>query len=429
MTVKNPRSRPKRNARDRRPLSSPLAIADLNDPSAGRSRIIESHRIRLSEIHQPETAEEVDVVERLAKAQAKLDEAQAAWDERLCWQKEHNDELYDRGQLERFRADLKAWRNDPHAMRMVFGETWHSATFLRDIWCVAGLCLKTENGQPFDIVKDIVLTQNTDWRVDRIDPFRGRVMGWYLALQTDAETALYRWVAESRAGRTDTGDFETDMKRARAFLAAAPKPDDAMRLFHDLVHRMSGEWADSAKRLTEAAAVERARYAQTPPPHALGGAEDVRETRRMRRELNKAEIRFDKLERRLFGLLKQRRQTRPVHAGNRSKVVQPAAVIALESVAKRQSNGGERLRACSVETSPESPPADTNHETEMTHHDAASTTGDELIAAESPDPNSEPAGPVRPVRRPNPKSIAKAWRAKHAGDRAKSKHRSSRSAR
>lgn len=217
------------------------------------------------------------------------------------------------------------------------------------------------------------------------------------------------------------------MKRARAFLAAAPQSDEAMRLFHDLVDQLSRTWVDNAKRLFEADAIERARFALTPPPHALGNDEDVRETRRIQRELNKAEIRFEKLELRLLGLLKQRRQPRLVQAGNRSKATIPPSVIALESVTMPPSMGAERLRACSVEASPEMPSAVTNQEDSSANHADVSAPGDESIAAESKDANSEAAGPIRPVRRPDPTSIAKAWRAKHACDRAKSKHRSSQS--
>jgi len=361
----------------------------------------------------------MQLVEQLAIAQSNRDEAQAAWDERVHWQMDHAADLHDRGQFERFRADSKAWRSDPHAMRMLFGRTWHSASFLRDLWFAAGMALKSDLGLSFSQVKDLILSQFCDWRVDRIDPWRGRIMSWILALQPDAANFTKRWVAESRAGRDDVGDIESDMTRAQAILATAPAPVDAKRNLLELAAKETKSWSEQAEQLLEATLVERNRYAEIPPPHALGGADDVRETRRIRRELTQAESRFEKLERRLWSILQMRRKAKPARCGTMPSASETESPLSPESFEagptvlpgkRMQREVHESLRACALETAPR-----------------AAEIRNETPDAKAPETDLEPTGTDRPVRRPDPKSVAKRWRAKRGQERFRARNGSSRS--
>ncbi len=384
-----------------------------------RPRTVRIHQERFLRILGPESVEEMQLVERLAIAQSNLDEAQAAWDERVRWQMDHAAELHDRGQLERFRADSKAWRSDPHAMRMLFGRTWHSASFLRDLWFAAGMALKSDLGLSISLVKDLILSQCGDWRVDRIDPWRGRIMSWILALQPDAANFTKRWVAESRAGRDDVADVESDMTRAKAILATAPAPVYAKRNLLELAEKETKSWSEQADQLLEASLLERNRYAEIPSPHALGGADDVRETRRIRRVLTLAESRFEKLERRLWSILQMRRKAKPARCGTTPSACEPESPMSPESFeagptelpGKRiQWDVHDSLRACALETAPR-----------------AAEIRNATPGAEATETDLEPAGRNRAVRRPDPKSVAKRWRTKHGQERSRPKNGSCRS--
>ncbi len=188
---------------------------------------IKAIRRELFEIHVPATLEESHLVERLAIAQADLFDARTAWEDRLLWQKSNAPELFDRSQRHRFETDLKAWNASPHGMSQVFGQTWHSAVFLNDLWHGVLEGLETNFGLHFEQVRNMILALGGDWRVDRIDAVRGRVMCWFLALAPEAESLIRQWICASRARRTGLAAPELDKLRADRFLAAAPPAEIA----------------------------------------------------------------------------------------------------------------------------------------------------------------------------------------------------------
>lgn len=369
------------------PNTSASKFASSAEIDPGHVHRIDVIRVELSGIYLPQSREEIRLVERLAIAQCDLEEARRASEERLRWQKAHAGELYERGQLERFRADWKAWRNDSHSMRIVFGLTFHSATFLRDLWNRVEITVESTVGLTFEQIKNVILSQSGDWRVDRIDALRGRLMTWFLALQPDAARVIDRWVAESRAGRSDIGEIEEDLNRAQLFLAAAPPAEEAKRNLKELASKEYQAWTARADRQLEAFVKEQARYSEVTPPHPLGDASDVRETRRIQRALVAAENRFDKLERRLLALRKTRSRLN-----------------------SKQCSDADSLRPCAIEPALDSKQFDVNrNEMIETQNEPAPR----IEATVAHDAETESDAPQLLARRPNPKQLAKAWRSKH----------------
>lgn len=344
-------------------------------------------REELAGVYLPQSPEETRLVECLAVAQVNLEEARHALEERLRWQKANIGELYDRGHIERFRADLKAWRIDPHSMRIVFGQTYHSASFLSDLWNTVEVGLDSPVGLTFEQIKNVILSQCGDWRVDRLDVLRGRLMSWFLAIRPDAEKVIERWVSESRAGRTDIGGIEEDFNRARVFLAAAPPAEDSRKNLKELAAKEYQAWSARAQRQFEAYLRERARFMEVTPPHPLGDASDVRETRRIQRALATAENRFDKLERRLLKLLENRNR--------RNSSPWPDS---------------ETLRPCAIETTVNAKRLG-DVENEMTS--PRNEPDSRMEESVPPGSDTESDAPNLSARRPDPKKLAKAWRSKH----------------
>ncbi len=350
----------------------------------GRARIPND---RISEIQEPQTAEEMHLVESLAIAKAKLDAAESAWNERLHWQKSHAAELFDRTQLQRFQADLKLLRTDPWGMQTVFGKTWHSATFLCDLWRSVLHALDSKVGLTFDQIKYVIHAIGGDWRVDRLDSLRGHIMCSFLALHPNAESFLDHWVAASRARRPDRGaiDIELDRLRARAFLDAAPSAEKARESLRAIAEKESQIWADHSQRLRKAYVEERSRCAEITPQSPLGDASEVRETRRLRRNLTTAERHFETLERRLRRLLASRTRSKP-----------------------------RQTAASSIENKTVATPHSLSTQSNEIEEDTPRLRNG---SAESSEPSSIKDQPNRPAKRPDPKHLAKAWRAKQGRGR------------
>jgi hypothetical protein len=350
-------------------------------------------RHELTEIHAPESAEERQLVDRLAIAQARLYDAQAAWDERMHWQRSHAAELFDRSLVERFHADLKAWRSSPFAMSIVFGHTSLSATYLRDLWSGVRSSIESDIAVTYDQVKDMIMAFGCDWRADRVDVARGRIMGCYLALQTDPDAAIERWVDDSRAGRTHLADIDDDSNRAHHFLNDAPSLDEARVFLEKLSADEARKWTALAEKMQEAARQERARVIETPPAHPLGDANDVRETRLIRRYLTAAENQADKLERRLLALRKARttRDSQRTKSNGRS------------NSDRLGDQNSQSMSVCSTRP---------DQSAESTQVDSESNDTSQLRNEPSPGSSAVPAAQAveRPLRRPDPKKVAKSWR-------------------
>jgi len=372
--------------------------------------------------------DETQLVERLAQARAALHEATTAWHERIRWLKANSEELFERRQRDIFQADLKAWRDDPFANHALFGQTALAAAWLKDFWESVAAGISSRIGITFNQAKDIVTAAGGDWRADRIDAVRGKIMGFFLALSPRPEADLKRWVAESlkvtgrRAGRArkatgspdpaqtnafettiDASHFETVMTRARHFLKTAPKPEQCLAGLRAIVADELRVWVGKVERLLKLKHDERARCREGAAFQELGCAADIRETRRLRRELARAERRVDQIERRLAAL---RRQSVPKPTRQKMKV------------ASAQMSGSPQMQSqlshpsCGLSKSMSSPARSETIESAILQSaeaslPIASTDTDGSASLEKCELRS------RSGRRPDPAKLAKSWREKH----------------
>lgn len=384
-----------RPARCARPDAQRQGLAARRYVSEELARRVLEFRQELGEIHRPESIEELQLVERFAIAQARVEECESAWDERLRWQHTHALELFDRGESQRFETDLVAWRASPHRMMAVFGQTWHSAIYLRDLWKCIVDAIEYEIAISYLQVKDLILALGSDWRVDRIDFARGRIMSAFLALEADPGETVLHWVNDSRKGRDDLATFDDDLERGHNFSNAAPSQEKARSFLKALAEEQHELATDLVKTTHSVYMRDRDRCAEVTTGHPLGDASDIRETLRIRRCLTTAQNRADKIERRLLALKKQRasrdiRTPKPTRQSDCEKLLQAresqapsfcttTAPVHSESLQVFQSKEGASLSRTGA------------HESELPS---------ELLSAD------------RPVRRPDPISVAKSWRRK-----------------
>ena len=370
--------------------------------------------------------QETQLVESLALARAGLRAAAEAWNERLRWLRAHAEELFERRQRDIFRADMKAWRADPFASNGIFGTTALSAAWLKDFWAGVFAGLTSPLGITYEQAKDIVTTAGGDWRADRIDAVRGCLMGYFLAISPRPEAALRHWVADSlglfesrrtngrkRTRSTESGqpkgfetsedatEFETVLARARHFLTTAPKPEKARAGLYVIAADEMKVWPARAERLKTLHEMELDRCAEGAACEELGSAADLRETRRIRRELARAERRVEQIERRLAALRRKsvskpaRRQPKVVSTVNFARS-QPSDAVPNSEISSGENTCEPAAAECRSQES-----------IEMQAVEAASK-----IAMTDP---GRPAGQVpvsvKPVRRPDPRNVVKAWRA------------------
>lgn len=352
------------------------------------------------ETPRPSILNELQLASAIVIARANREAAAAAWNERRRWQQANATELFERHRLQQFRIDLKAWRADPFGMRLVFGSTWHSAAFLSDLWQSVLQAIDSNVGLSYDQIKQVILATGGDWRVDRLDALHGRPMCWFLALHPDAASFLKHWVCDSRARRPGRAaiDIDLDRLRARAFLEAAPAAANARENLRRMAAKEAEIWIARAESLRQAHEQERARCAEVTPPHALGDLSDVRETRRLQRELTTAEARLERLERRMLALCKPARPKAPA-------ATTPLATTRLENARPTTAT-----------------PAETQ-QSEITQVMDSQCVVPPLRngSAGVREVNEGQAQSRRPARRPDAKLLATAWRAKQKGQGTKSK--------
>jgi len=161
-------------------------------------------------------------------------------------------------------------------------------------------------------------------------------------------------------------------------------------------------WPGKAERLKAIDRIERTRCAEAETSQDLGSAADIRETRRLRRELARAERHVEQLERRLATL---RRKAIPKPA---RKPVKVASAFPAQPV---------RMQAADTA---DFEPTSSEPAIEIAAGRSGAIESGELpsfdsISANAVSDPAQPAGntPLRDKngRRPDPRKVAKAWRA------------------
>ncbi len=392
--------------------------------SSGQSARIQAILEELNRIHLPETPEETQLVERLAIAMAKQYETEAAYDERLRWQRANAAELFERLHHERFTEDLIAWRDNPTRMIETFGKTWHSAMFLKEMWHAVLDAISNGLGVTYDQGKDMATALGGDWRADRIDIHRGYIFSLILANDANPAALAKRWVNDSRAGRKDTGPLEDDMDRAQWFLATAPDPATARGELGSLAERHFQVWKSESERLRELHFAELARCIEVAPGQPIGNSDDIRSTRLCQRDVTRAENQANKLERRLIALKKSRQKRDPRSPITADEERSARSAAKAEPPAPKPTETAMRICSIPAETpqpvSPQAPDCSTDKRRAPNSSDvdpaSHSSTGDAAERA------SRASGTAR---RPDSHGIARAARARTQPARVRRNDRTS----
>ncbi|MBI1323961.1 hypothetical protein GC170_12360 [bacterium] len=380
--------------------------------SAGQTDRIQAILEELNRIHTPETPEESQLTERLALAMARLYDAEAAHDERLRWQQANAAELFERLHHERFTDDLHAWRENPVRMTEVFGKTWHSAMFLRDLWHAVRDAISNGLGVTYDQGKDMVTALGGDWRADRVDIHRGRIFSLILSFDSNPPALIERWVKGSRAGRKDSGTLEDDMDRAHWFLVSAPDPGTARDELESLADNQFQVWSAEAERLQTRHIAEHVRCVEVPPALPFGNSDDIRATLRIQRELTRARNEADKLERRLLALRKSHRKSEPrtSRIPARESAAPPVAIGQSPDTSPPEATMRNRLTPAATHPAEDSQRTEAGERIEQRGRNASANETAVTSSDESIDNSFDSA--ARRARRPDALSVAKKTRAR-----------------
>lgn len=362
---------------------------------------ISSIRGTLIEAYAPASAEESVLIDRLAMARAEGEVARKAWDDRLRWQCENAVELFERTQHDQFVADSKAWREDPFGMNRVFGSTWHSAAWLADFWEGVRDSLEQGLGISFHHAKLIVTACASDWQIDRIDTQRGHIMRLFLATTADPQAAVERWIDESHGHknhereRNSLSDDKSSKAReiefrgrAQWFLAHMPSRERSIDDLKTIAVQESTAWKIERDRLRPHYLRERARCAEMQSTQVIGSPRDIRETHRLRRELERTRSLETRIERRLNVLLEARNR-RERNAIPKSKRHRQLLQTSKGPVIDPPTAESTREKANSVQVHPDrDKPVATEAESERSSREEKQT-------------------PTK--RRPSPQAVARVW--------------------
>jgi hypothetical protein len=364
----------------------------VSPDQAERYRAIQEELIR---IHSPESAEEMKLVDRLAIAHARLYDAEAAWDDRFRWQRTHAIELFDRFHRERFEKDLVALWSTPFSMAIHFGQTWHSAQWLKSIWGGILDGVSTGCGITYDQAKTLVTIMGGDWRSDRVDVAHGQLMGLFLVTTNNAEAAIVQWVTESRAGRIHLATLDDDLVRARWIQAFAPARAEALERLKELAKVEFVRWTEETDRLRIVYEKERALRSEAITGEFLGNADDIRSTRLIERYRAQARNEASRIERRLQALCKFRvfqdmLRPKPASDGNSNRTA--------DQIAKADATTEYAMRACSTNDRLESLQG-------IELQKLTSKMRNEILPGDRAASHRQ-----KPVRRPDPLKVAKQWR-------------------
>jgi hypothetical protein len=370
-------------------------------PGANLSDRISSIRRTLIESYAPASSEEWLLIDRLAMARAEGEVARKAWDDRLRWQHENAVELFERTQHDQFAADSKAWREDPFGMNRVFGSTWHSAAWLADFWEGVRDRLEQGPGISFRQAKLIVTACAGDWRIDRIDTQRGHIMSLFLATTADPQAAVERWIEESHGHKNHGGDrnslFDDKSSKAREmefrgraqwFLAHLPSRQRAIDDLKTIAVQESAAWKSERDRLRPHYLRERAQCAEMQSSQVIGSQHDIRETQRLRRELERARSLETRIERRLNVLLEARNRR------DRNAIPKPKSQRQSLQTSKGPVIDLARAESITEKTTSEHVPPD---------RDKPVATGAEFERSRGEEKQTTTK------RRPSPQAVAKVW--------------------
>lgn len=179
--------------------------------------LVEEIRQDLFAIHSPETGEEKQLVADLAVALWQNSEHDRLFYERQAYEQAIAGDLYAEQAQTRFQEQLEQLRSTPGLTISAFSATWLGALYMQKSFQNALASLSESLPLSFQQITDCINAIGEEWRLDLYSARGRKIMAWHLALVTNPEEEIARWVAASEPGSAAEAD-----ERARHHYASAP---------------------------------------------------------------------------------------------------------------------------------------------------------------------------------------------------------------
>jgi len=264
--------------------------------------LAESIKEELTQIHQPGSRAEIEVIAELALARAQFMEIEKARQIRIAQERASALDRHERTTADALDRDKTAWRQDPAGRIWILSSTFPGAKFLAELWDTLLEDLRAGLALPFEMVCDAVMALGSHWQVDKAEGDGLNLMTWYVRTAPDPTQAAELWAKESHV--RDGLAFARDRVARR--IAAAPKPVEARREMESLAKQEAADWKSTAQQLRPAFETSRELAPQCAVGLGTGDPNLEKELRLLNRYATSARNNADRLQRRFESLVRNR---------------------------------------------------------------------------------------------------------------------------
>jgi len=203
---------------------------------------VESIRIDLTSLHQPQTSDETSLVAELAVALWQNYEHDRRFYENKAYELSIADDLFAEQASAKCRDDLAGLRTSPGLNQFRLTESYLGSVHLQGLFQSVLTTLSQNLPISFQQITDCINAVGEDWRLDTLSTQAGHLMGLHLALVENPETEINQWVAQSQLLSQERAEL-----LARHHHAQAPSAEKALA---ELTAKLGRELARVAGRIS-----------------------------------------------------------------------------------------------------------------------------------------------------------------------------------
>ena len=203
---------------------------------------VESIKLDLTALHQPQPGEESNLVAELAVALWQNYEHDRRFYEREAYEQATADEVFFEQATDKCRDDLDGLRTNPMLNQLRLGQSYLGSLHLQGLFQSAVATLSQGMPISFQQISCCINAMGEDWRLDTLSNQASHLMGLHLALVEEPEEEIAQWVAESQPASEVRAD-----SLARHHHAHAPAAELART---ELLARLGRELAEVAGRIS-----------------------------------------------------------------------------------------------------------------------------------------------------------------------------------
>jgi len=204
---------------------------------------VESIRLDLTALHQPQPGEESNLVAELAVALWQNYEHDRRFYERESYEKAAADGLFLDQATDKCRDDLAGLRTSPMLHRIRLSHSYLGTLHLQGLFQSTMATLSQEMPVSFQQITDCINAMGEDWRLETLSGSASYLMGLHLALVENPEAEIDQWMTQSQPASAERAG-----QLARYHHAQAPSAEKARTL---LLARLARELADVDGRLDQ----------------------------------------------------------------------------------------------------------------------------------------------------------------------------------